>query len=115
MVINPGIPIPSAIPREVSLERPFNGADDDDDVDVEDCMVDGVICEDNNVIADDITDEDPKLDKAVVEPKVSVGIVIFRSYVILKDADRENIQPPVVVLVLRNKKRNVFENVRLNP
>ena len=64
IVINPGIPIPSAMPREVSLERPFNGADD------------GVICEDNNVVADD---EDPKLDKAVVEPKVSVGIVIFRS------------------------------------
>jgi hypothetical protein len=27
MAINPGIPIPSAMPR-VSLERPFNGAED---------------------------------------------------------------------------------------
>jgi hypothetical protein len=27
MAINPGIPIPSAMPR-VSLERPFDGADD---------------------------------------------------------------------------------------
>ena len=67
MAINPGIPIPSAM-SSVSLERPFNGANDG--------MVDGVIREDNNVVADD---EDPKLDKAVVEPKVSVGIVIFRS------------------------------------
>jgi hypothetical protein len=28
MTINPGIPIPSAIPRVSALERPFNGADE---------------------------------------------------------------------------------------
>jgi hypothetical protein len=28
MTINPGIPIPSAMPRVSALERPFNGADD---------------------------------------------------------------------------------------
>ena len=33
MAINPGIPIPSAMPR-VSLERPVNGAEDDEDVKV---------------------------------------------------------------------------------
>jgi hypothetical protein len=38
MAINPGIPIPSAMPR-VSLERPFNGTDDGVDEDVGDCTV----------------------------------------------------------------------------
>ena len=42
MAINPGIPIPSAMPR-VSLERPFNDADDGVDEDVEDCMAGPVI------------------------------------------------------------------------
>jgi len=43
MAIGPGIPIPSAMSR-VSLERPFNGADDGEDEDVGGCidMVDGV-------------------------------------------------------------------------
>jgi hypothetical protein len=85
MAINPGIPIPSAMPRISLVERPFNGT------------------------GDDVTCGDTKLDKVVVEPKV-----IFRPLVILKDADTENIQLSPVI-VLRNKKRNVFENVRLNP
>ena len=90
MAINPGIPIPSAIPRVSLVERPFDGT------------VDDVIC------------GDTKLDKIVVEPKVDAGKVIFRPLVILKDADTENIQLSPVI-VLWNKKRNVFENVRLNP
>ena len=94
MAITPGIPIPSAMPR-VSLERPFNGADDGADEDVGDCggsstetMVDGVICEDNAVVADDITDEDAKIvknDVAGIDTKnveLDVGVleisVIFR-------------------------------------
>jgi hypothetical protein len=84
MAITPGIPIPSAMPR-VSLERPFNGADDgvDENINVGDCMVDvgsglsewvwgtetmdvcDFICEDNVVVAIDITDEDVKLPNSV--------------------------------------------------
>ena len=84
MAITPGIPIPSAMPR-VSLERPFNGADDgvDENINVGDCMVDvgsglsewvwgtetmdvcDFICEDNVVVANDITDEDVKLPNSV--------------------------------------------------
>jgi hypothetical protein len=88
MAITPGIPIPSAMPR-VSLERPFNGADDgvDENINVGDCMVvdvlsewvwgtetmdvcsviceDNTVCEDNVVVvvvvADIIVDEDVKL------------------------------------------------------
>ena len=41
MAINPGIPIPTAIPR-VSLEWPFNSEDED----VGGCMVDNVVTED---------------------------------------------------------------------
>jgi hypothetical protein len=83
MANNPGIPIPSAM-SSVSLERPFNGADaadDGEDEDVGDCMpmVDGVIREDNVVVADDIADEDAKLDKAVVGLKVGADGTMFRS------------------------------------
>jgi hypothetical protein len=139
MAINPGIPIPSAMPR-ASLEKPLNGADDGEDEDVKDCMVDGVICDDDNAVADDIADEDAKvdkvvviakldkvvvkpdkvavkldkvvvkLDKVVVEPRNKVGAAA--GIMILKGGDLENIQPSVVVL--RNKKRNLFETVRLN-
>jgi hypothetical protein len=38
MAINPGIPIPIAMPR-VSLERPVNGAEDGEDEDVAVCTV----------------------------------------------------------------------------
>ena len=38
MAINPGIPIPSAMPR-VPPERPFNGAEDGEDEDVAVCTV----------------------------------------------------------------------------
>ena len=80
MAINPGIPIPSAIPRVSTLERPFIEADDGVDEEVGVCMVDvgsepqpvgtesidGVICENiencTTVVADVITDEDAKLD-----------------------------------------------------
>ena len=132
IAINPGIPIPSAMPR-ASLEKPLNGADDGEDEDVEDCMVDGVICDDDNAVADDIADEDAKvdkvvvivkldkvvvkpdkvvvkLDKVVVEPRNKVGAAA--GIMILKGGDLENIQPSVVVL--RNKKKNLFETVRLN-
>ena len=80
MAINPGIPIPSAR-SSVSLERSFSGADDGEDEDVGDCMpmVDGVIREDNVVVADDIADEDAKLDKAVVGLKVGADGTMFRS------------------------------------
>ena len=80
MAINPGIPIPSAISR-VSLERSFNGADDGEDEDVGDCMlmVDGVTREDSVVVADDIADEDAKLDKVVVGLKVDADVIMFRS------------------------------------
>ena len=62
MAINPGIPIPSAMPRISLVERPFNGT------------------------GDDVTCGDTKLDKVVVEPKVDAGVVIFRPLVILKEA-----------------------------
>ena len=114
MAIKPGIPIPSVMPRE----KPLNGADDGEDEDVGDCMANGVICEDNNAVADDIADEDVKVDKVVVIAKLDKVVVkpdkvgAAAGAVILKDGDLENIQPSVVVL--RNKKRNVFETVRLN-
>ena len=86
MAINPGIPIPSAIPRVSTLERLFNEADGVDEAG--DCMVDvgsgsqlvsewvwgtetttmvdSVICEDDVVVADDIIDEDVTLVENVV-------------------------------------------------
>ena len=59
MAINPEIPIPSAMPR-VSLERPFNGAEngeedeeDDEDEDVAACVdnMELVIVPKNGIIA----------------------------------------------------------------
>jgi hypothetical protein len=91
MAINPGIPIPSAIPRVSTLERSFNEVDDGVDEEVGDCMVDvglepqpvgtesidGVISEniDNSatVVADGITDEDAKLDIGPIMVTVVVG------------------------------------------
>ena len=64
MVINPGIPTPSAMPR-VSLERPVNGTKDGEDEDVAVCTVDSV----KVTIAG--TDAE-----VFVEPKVGVGIAV---------------------------------------
>ena len=61
MAINPGIPIPSAMPR-VSLERPFNEADDGVDEDVEDCMAGPVII---GTSMTTVVVEDGKLDLVV--------------------------------------------------
>jgi hypothetical protein len=96
MAIIPGIPIPSAMPR-VSLERPFNGADDGVDENVGNCMVDvgsglsewlwgtemsvvcGVFCEDN--VADDMTDED-----AAISVTASTMVEVQDAAVFVADA-----------------------------
>ena len=64
MAINPGIPIPIAMPR-VSLERPVNGAEDGEDEDVAVCTVDSV------KVAIAGTDAE-----GFVEPKVGVNVAV---------------------------------------
>ena len=64
MAINPGIPIPSVMPR-VSLERPVNGAEDGEDEDVTVCTVDNV----KVTIAG--TDAE-----VFIEPKVGVNVAV---------------------------------------
>ena len=107
MAINPGIPIPSAMPR-VSLERPFNGADDGEDEDVGGSMADDVICEDNSVVANDIADGDAKLDKVVVE--LSGGKILIAG-----DAVKNAVLwVPSMSTDKENKNINAFVNARLN-
>ena len=72
MAINPGIPIPSAMPR-VSLEIPLNGAEDGEDEGVAVCTVDSV-----NVIAG--TDAE-----VAAEPIAKVGVVIAEDVVVAED------------------------------
>ena len=110
MAINPGIPIPSAMSR-VSLERPFNGADDGEDEDVGGSMADGVICEDNSVVANDIADGDAKLDEVVVELKGEKDGKIL----IGGDAVKyTGLWVPSMSTDIENKKINAFVIVRLN-
>jgi hypothetical protein len=78
MAINPGIPIPRAMPR-VSLERPFNGADDREDEDVAVCMVGSVSVPQSTEPTVDsvklvIVGMDAEIAVEWLEPKVGVGV-----------------------------------------
>ena len=105
MVTNPGIPIPSAMPR-VFLETPFNGAEDGEDADVGDCTVDGV-----KVI---VTGTDAEVNTVSVESTCKVGCDVGVAEdiddlgwsVMLKCVDQK---------FSLSKKQKVFESLRLNP
>ena len=64
MAINPGIPIPSAMPR-FSLERPVNGAEDGEDEDMVVCTVDSVKV---TIVGTDV--------EGFVMPKVGVDVAV---------------------------------------
>ena len=87
MVSSPGIPIPSAMPK-VSPERPSNGADDGGD-------------------------EVVGVDKVVVEPKVGADVMILKGGDAVEYAGV--VSSPLLSISSGSKKRNTFENVRLNP
>ena len=83
MAINPGIPIPSAMPR-VPLERPFNGAEDGEDEDAV-CTVEIVsVPESTTVLLVDVyssvepviefvgTDAEIAVER--IEPTIKVGV-----------------------------------------
>ena len=64
MAINPGIPIPIAMPR-VSPERPVNGTEDGEDEDVAVCTVDSVKVTIAGMDAE-----------GFIEPKVCVNVAV---------------------------------------